>query len=266
LERPLTHQAGAARSAQDAWTLLRNWALEPRLLDTQGTEETVWLRRWAVDFAERCERLKVLDGPRLSEVLAQGFERGAVQAPERLTLIGFDELAPAQERLLEALEKRGTEVRRAGLPLSRPERAVRLALADAAAEIRSAVSWAVSRIAERPGGRVALIVPRLDEYRKAILACLEDRLEPARLLAGERPRRALYNLSLGPPLAEAPLIHEAIAWWRLATGVPQPLESLSRLLRSPFSAGAQEEVAAPGAPADGIGGLGRALSPLLQEC
>lgn len=241
-ELPLIHARGAARLTQEAWQLLCDWGLSAGALDEWGTEEGRWMQAWIADFLTRCDRLGVLDGPRLAAVLARAFEAGALQVPERLTLAGFDELAPTQRGLVAVLERLGAQVELSEDPLpAGPSSCVRVALADGQAEIRLAVAWAVARVAQAPDRKVAIVVPRLAEHRSAILARLEDLLEPARLLSAQRPRRALYNLSLGAPLGDMPLVHDALAWWRLATGAPQPLESLSGLLRSPFSGGAEDE-------------------------
>jgi ATP-dependent helicase/nuclease subunit B len=238
---PLIHPEGAGQSAQEAWRLLCDWGLESSVPEDWGTEEGRWLWRWIEDFLARCERLDVLDGPRLGAVVTRGFDAGHLPVPERLSLVGFDELTPAQERLVGALQRLGTAVDHAEPEPAEPDSLVRLALADGQAEIGLAVEWAVGRIAATEAATVAIVVPRLAEYRDAVLGCLEEALEPERLLSAERPRKALYNVSLGSPLAEAPLVHDALAWWRLASGRPQPLESLSLLLRSPFCAGAEDE-------------------------
>jgi len=238
---PLIHPEGAARSAQEAWRLLCDWWLDPGLLEGSGTEEGQWLQRWIGDFLARCDRLQLLDVPRLGSVLARAFEAGDLRVPERLSLAGFEELTPAQERLVETLRQLGAQVNRAERSLVEPLGLVRVASADGQAEIRLAVDWAVGRIAANEAATVAIVVPRLAEYKDAILGRLEEALEPECLLSAERPRKSLYNVSLGSPLAEAPPVHDALAWWRLASGRPQPLESLSLLLRSPFCAGAEDE-------------------------
>ncbi|MCK5796384.1 MAG: PD-(D/E)XK nuclease family protein, partial [Deltaproteobacteria bacterium] len=117
----------------------------------------------------------------------------------------------------------------------------RVSCASSEEEFHAAASWALARLAQRTTSRVALVVPRLAEHRERILAVLEDVFEPGSVLPGMRPRGGFYNVSLGQPLAAIPMVYDAILWWRLAAGEALEIDTLSYLLRSPFTGGGQDE-------------------------
>jgi len=66
-------------------------------------------------------------------------------------------------------------------------------------------------------------------------------MDPARHLPGAEQKALPFNISLGAPLADYPLAHAALSILELVSG-EIPFEQASRLIRSPFLAGAGAEL------------------------
>ena len=91
-----------------------------------------------------------------------------------------------------------------------------------------------------PEVRIGIVVPELAALRGQLERVFDDVLTPAAALPAQASPRP-YNLSLGPPLLEWPVIQAAFTALELGRG-SLPIEPLSALLRSPFTAGAEREM------------------------
>ncbi len=232
---------GTARSVQQAWALLHEYDLDLAALGEHETAEARALRRWCRLFVSRCEAVSVRSRAELPRVIAAAIEGGALSLPEEVTFRGFDEVSPARRRLASALSGRGVQVTEIASDSASEVAPRRVSCGSSEEELHAAAAWARSCLAQRPTSRVALVVPRLAEHRERILAALEDIFEPGSVLPGTRPQGVLYNVSLGQPLAAIPMVYDAILWWRLAAGEALEIDTLSHLLRSPFTGGGQDE-------------------------
>lgn len=238
---PLVDVRGAARSIQAAWRLLQNYRVSLGRLDAFDTAEARLLQGSCAEMARRCQQEGLIDEGRLASRLCDAFARGEISAPARVVFYAFDELSPAQRALWATLEQRGAVVERRSAPrIEQPNRA-RLLFRDHELEIRAAVRWACARLVSDPQQRIAIVVPRLQDDRSLLQKELEEALEPGSMSPGHRPQRTLFNISLGEPLSDAPLAHDALLWLRLLAGDALRFEELLLLLRSPFCDGAQQE-------------------------
>jgi exodeoxyribonuclease-5 len=106
---------------------------------------------------------------------------------------------------------------------------------DRRAECRAAAAWAAELLVAQPEARLAIVAPELAGVREILLAALDDALHPEALAPAnaELPRR--YNISLGTPLARAPVVAVALALLQLAAN-PRRCEqaTLGALLRGPY--------------------------------
>ncbi len=281
--RELLQVAATAEVALDAWNLMCAWQLPLNASEWDDSSDTEAFRRWAREFQRRCESKNWLSGALLPEFIAGQISSGGISAPEHIGLAGFNEFTPAQELVLEALRRKGCRVetreiaQTSGLPS-----AVRIGLLDTEAEIRAAAQWARSLI-EKAGkdadyeSPVGIVVPDLSKYRSRIERIFAGEFHPNGQLAPERDAQRAFNISLGPPLFEYPLIQAAflILQTRLST---IPLEDASRLLRSPFLGGAQTEYShravldaklrrlrEPEVSASDIVALARTIAPALLQ-
>ncbi|RMG32826.1 MAG: PD-(D/E)XK nuclease family protein, partial [Gammaproteobacteria bacterium] len=150
----------------------------------------------------------------------------------------FDSLNPQQAHLIAALKAAGCEVVEEVTP-AEPGRLHRLSLPDPEAECLAAACWARARLAENPQARLAIVSPRLEAIRAPLARALGQVLDPGGWIA--TARQPPFNLSLGHPLAEYPLVAQLLLALRLCLSRPLELNEIGVLLRSPFLAGHAEE-------------------------
>lgn len=232
-----------AQQAGKAWTLAREWRLDISSTDFLLHDDCRAFQTWALAFQNRCEGEGWLDSAGLPDALAARVLSGVLPAPARVLLIGFDEFTPQQEDLWQALRNAGCEVEAiepaeaAGTP-----GAVSLALDSAVEEIRTAACWARELLANGGAGSIGIVVQDLNGLRPKLDRIFSDILHPGAVLPGSERREKCYNISLGIPLSDYPIIESALLI--LGMGIEAtPFEDIGALLRSPFLAGSQRETA-----------------------
>jgi probable DNA repair protein len=242
-----------AELADSAFRLAAAWNATARLRNAAnsplGSEDTRTFARWAEEFQRRCAAQKLLPAALLESTLSQHSLTRALPAPESLQLIGFASLTPAQQSLLDALEKQRTRVERVDLAAEGATRLHVSVLAENPAdELRFAARWLRKTLeyAQQRGEspRIALLVPGLDEERGALEAELRETLAPELQSVAEDLSSTPWEFSTGVPLSSLGIITDALDLVRWVA-VPLPLSRVSALLLSPYlSSGAQREQAA----------------------
>ena len=240
----LLRVAGTAPEAREAWALSVQWRLDEAetaadRADAGAGEDTAAFRRWRAAFEARLAEGGWVAPAQLPDRLAALVADGTLAVPDRLHLAGFETVAPQQAALLDALSGRGTEVVTAE-PVREPGRARLARYPDSAAEIRAAAAWARAELEAGAEGPIAIVAPELGEVRDELERALLDTFhEPA--AAPERsPADLAFNLSLGQPLAEVPVLHDALQALALAVE-DLPVTEAGALARSPHLAGAAAE-------------------------
>ncbi|MBL8239057.1 MAG: PD-(D/E)XK nuclease family protein [Bryobacterales bacterium] len=220
---PLLDQQATAEGAAQAWALCQQYQLPLEHPSFDHAEDTAKFRTWAVEFDRRASRNRWLAAARREQWLAGQLE----PAMREVWLDGFDEITPAQRALLKKLNHRtyaGT-----AQPASNITRA---SYPDARAEIHAAACWARTLLETRQAQTVGVVVQNLNSLRPTVEAVFEDVLGAP-----------LFNISLGRPLTDWPIIADALLWLRWLAR-PLPIGEAGVLLRSPFFHGAEEEFAA----------------------
>ena len=227
-----------ARRAREAAGRLLAWRLdEARLAAAAHNEDSQAFRNWWREVRHVCRREHWLLPAQLADQLF--IDSLTAPLPAHLLLVGFDELNPQQIHLLERLRAAACKVEWLALaPL--PAAPVLHACADAREEALRAARWARARLEANPAARIAIVVPDLQALRAALVQALDGVLLAPALQPGEWQRARPYNLSLGLPLTEYALVQCAFDGLALLSR-EIALDSVSRLLRSPFLAGWEEE-------------------------
>jgi probable DNA repair protein len=230
-----------AAVAREAWRLAHAWHMMSRIGAFPLNDDGRAFRLWTQRYEAATRRARQTDGARLADVTAPLLARREIHKPQSLVHYGFDLIVPQQQALFDALAAAGCEVTGAGPKPGEGER-VRLACADSADEIRRAAAWARARLEANGTARIGIVVPELAKHRSAIRRIFSAVMEPDYALPGSRHETLPFNISLGEPLASFALVNAAFLALELA-GREIDFERASRLIRSPFIAGADGEFA-----------------------
>jgi ATP-dependent helicase/nuclease subunit B len=221
-----------ARQIIETWRLAAAYRL-PLDGSFEASEDWAAFASWLREFQRRCKANGWLERARLSNFLREKIADGEVGRPIAVFVKGFDEMTPQQTEFLDALgDWRAVETRDYS-PV--PERRK---LRDSSEEIRSAATWARRLLENDPTTQIGIIVtPDLTRLRPKVERLFGKVLEPG----GEfSERERAFHLSVGPSLAEYPLVRAALLMVEFALG-KLPLPRAGMLLRSPFLGGSEKE-------------------------
>jgi ATP-dependent helicase/nuclease subunit B len=222
----------AARAARAAYSVARDYELDWSRAPPASHEQRSF-RAWSTHFHAQCRERARLDSADLLSALTD-------QPPERINigLHGFERSSTALLRLLARWAEHG--VQSVDLTPSTPL-AVRWRAAPESpqSELEAIGEWCLERLTRDPGARLAVLIPDLAGREAAVERSLAEYLQPSQLRPGEGEAR-LFASARSPPLSAAALIDAALGI--LALGQPRmTLETLGRLLRSPYLGGAEHE-------------------------
>ena len=230
----------AAADCARAWELAQGWRIAGGLGNFPGNDDAKAFVDWTRDYARRCEREGHTDGARLPDVVAPLLGEAALRKPKLLVAYAFDALKPQEQEFLDSCAKAGIDVR-ACAPEGKSAKAGRRVFPSAREELDAAAQWARARL-EAGAKRIGVVVPELGERRKEVVRVFSRTLHPAHNLPNAERRALPFNVSLGAPLSDYPLVRAALSILELASH-EIPFEQASRFVRSPYIAGADEEMA-----------------------
>lgn len=208
-----------ARKAMDTSRLIAEYRL-PVDGSFEASQDWAAFASWWREFQRRCGANGWLARAGLSD-----FLRPRIAGLDAVFVAGFDEITPQQSDFLNALgDWRVVETQDHSCAPGRAR------LRDSLAEIRRSAAWARALLEEYPETQIGVIVapdltrsrPRVDRVFSQVLG------------------RGAFHLSVGPVLAEHPLIHSALLMLEFARG-SLPLPRAGMLLRSPFLGGSEKE-------------------------
>ena len=224
----------AARAAE-AWALAHAWGLVDELGRAPLDDDSAAFADWARAYGARTNRDRATDRARLPAVVASTLGDPRVRKPKLLVAYGFDVVTPQQRAFLDDLAASGVQLASCG-PARCAGAAVRVAALDAHDEILRVARWARARLEADGGARIAIVVPDLAARKSALRRALAQTMDPGRT-ATVLP----FNISLGDPLSDCPLVAHALAALALG-GREIEFERASGLIRSPFITGGESEL------------------------
>ncbi|MYG84633.1 MAG: hypothetical protein F4192_05055, partial [Gemmatimonadetes bacterium] len=244
-EGSLLDVSSTAEAAARSWDRLCSWAIPLDAAAWNESEDALAFLSWARAFQTRCQRNGWISSAELTASVADLIDRGAAPVPGEVGFAGFLELSPVQQRLIEALRQRGVKVRESAYTDEAGD-AARVGFADAGREIRAAAEWARRCLesdpnARDPAFRIGIIVPALSQQRDEIERVFGEVLHPRNRLRTDLDPMRCFNISLGRPLDEYPVIQTAFLFLGFDPG-DLSVECVGRMLRSPFLPGSSEEM------------------------
>jgi probable DNA repair protein len=216
-----------AAQCREAWRLAHAWRVPLR----GGGEDAQAFREWAAKYEARTRG--EIDAARLPDLVSSLL--AGLKRPALVVAYAFDIFPPQTEAFLSRLP---LETCRAE-PLA--GHAVQFALPSARRELEQAAAWARARL-ESGKTRIGVVVPDLARRRKEVVRVFSAAMDPGYNLPGAPRRAAAFNVSLGEPLADVPLVDAALGLIELAVREVE-FARASRLVRSPFLGAADTEMA-----------------------
>src|SRR5882762_8365015 len=216
---------GAAAKCRDAWTLANLWRIRPGA----GNQDTEAFAQWLTHYKRKTEN--DLDTARLPDALQRFLPE--LTRPKLVVAYAFDILPPQTKEFLDAL---GTEIAFCR-PDARSAAVSRAAFDSAKHEIEAAARWARAHL-EAGATRIGVVIPSLREKRKEVVRVFSRVMRPG----GEKTAMP-FNVSLGTPLQEFPMVNAALTVLRFSQEEIS-FEEASRIVRSPFIGGAESELGA----------------------
>lgn len=241
--------ARAAAQCRDAWRLAQAWRIAGALDKFPGNDDARAFADWARAYVKRTAR--DVDAARLPDVVAKILNAQAISKPRLLVIYAFDILPPQAADFFRACRAAGVEVAQCG-PRRKDAVAVRAIYASSRDELEAAARWARARLEaaqpmNTPGRfmtspRIAVVMPDLELRRQEVARVFSRVMEPGWNLPDAAAQPMPFNISIGVPLVSYPLVHAALGLLALAAGEVD-FALASRLVRSPFVAGAETELA-----------------------
>src|SRR5438094_39665 len=217
----------AAAHCRDAWGLLHQW----RIGAARGNEDHSAFSEWARQYEK--EARGDGDAAGLPDLVAGLLDR--LKRPKLLVAYAFD-LGPPQTaeflRHFECVEVKPEAVQGSSF---------RASFASAKEELECAAKWARARL-EEGRARIGVVVPRLETRRKEVVRVFSRVLQPGYHLPGAQKAPLPFNVSLGEPLSSYALVDAALTLLDFSFH-PIDFARASGLIRSPFLAGAESEMA-----------------------
>ena len=240
-EKPLLRRRAVAQIVQQAWQLCVAWRIPIGSGTLWGAVDAAAFVSWAEAFMDQCRRNNWLDRPRLADALIDAVAAGEALLPKNLVFSGFDDFSPQLSALVEALASRGVGCFVQAFP-DRAGKGTRTGYPDEQAELEAAAKWARERLLQNPGEHLGVIVNGLGRKRDMVCRVFEEILHPSSLISFESGKTPAFNISMGKPLAAYPLINSALLIFDMVRENPE-IQTLSALLLSPFTRGAETELA-----------------------
>ena len=209
VSNPLLNIAALVRQARDAWTRLHDFSVPLDQVErtAQGRDQRIFASA-ANNYQSILTRENWIDDAGLASLAAQLVISGDIELSAKITLAGFDRIAPAGASLLAAVREAGTTT--VDIEVTTPDDPGRLvAYENSDAELRAAGAWAREELLNNSSQVVAIVAPHLDKDGDRCARLIRECLVPGWQTAG-RKYKAAVNVSYGKRLSSYPAIATAI--------------------------------------------------------
>lgn len=224
-----------ARQCSQALRLLGTYDLEDHFARTPAHElsDAAAFHGWYRDFVATCQSQSLLPGSHLDAELNNLFRRNALPSDAEYILYGFDTLQPSQQAVIKALQHTSANVQHipAHVPQQTPPTLIRCN--DLHAEVEACCQWVRDTRIAHPDAQIAIIVPDLRECRPVLERTLRATVAAWLEDVTQAHHTAPYEFSIGRPLAQLPMIADALRLLRWCVSALS-VDDAGAVLRSPF--------------------------------
>lgn len=197
------------RQCRQAWTRLQYWQVPLGELSARATSpEHQQFAAAASHYSAALSRRNRVDDGGLCGAVTNLIRSRSVALPTAVCLAGFDRVWPALDELLNDMGQAGAVVSRLELK-ARASSVTVTSFDDLQGELRAAGAWAREQLANKPGAKIAIVCPELENNATRVARLVREGFAPGWQYAGARHRGSV-NVSYGRPLADFPAIAIAL--------------------------------------------------------
>lgn len=222
---PLLKVEQTAQQALKTWDTCQLWQIDIRSPLFHTTEDSKVFQQWAIQFEQQCKSQHWLTESQLPKALSETI----TSSSQPLYSVGFKNLAHSVAALFEQLNVQVIDYSKTS---THPPEVI--AFSEPREEWITALRWAAQRATDNPEQTTGIIIPELQKHRDTIQQLSRQVFKQT---THEEPN-SLWNISVGQPLNQFPIVQHAINILRLQQQLHQPqvdLELLSQCLLSPFT-------------------------------
>ncbi len=216
----LLNVSSTAKQLQQAWVLSQEWLPESWLNSPYLSEESQLFKQCQQHYLDTLNARNWQDSVLAQQQALVWLEQGKGTLPEQFTLHGFDDIPPFMQQWQRIVEARGV-LCKIGEPASNDSRSKQTegyAAQDEQDEVQQVALWCVAQwhalSQSKPPHeiKIGVVSPNLADYKAALTQCLDEQLyvDGLQPLQIHRTSPPFYNLSLGVPLLECPLVQNAL--------------------------------------------------------
>ncbi len=229
-----------SRLTKDSWKLLQDWMLTIDDLKESTTLEVQTFSKWCKQFKIKCQELNVISRSNLAGCLLTILSNSTTNPvlPSRFFFLGFDDLTPCIKALKYALSQY-CQIELLTVDSKIKPSVIRYGFHDQDQELREMVRWSYQRLLENKEALIGCVVPNLASVRNKLIGFYEE-IFIAQSLHKEF-KDYPFNVSAANSLNHYPIIQVALSILALNYNELE-FDEFSRLLRSPFIAGAESEI------------------------
>ncbi len=213
----LLHLKETAKKAQEAYSLIQQYRLPLDQEKFSRTEEGYLFLGWAQTYQKWLTTYNALDPSSVLDAVNTGMGKGLIPLPKGIIFAGFEEITPQFKAWLDFLKSHNVQVHfdpilpeKISSPLSSLKEARNTEVREYtnnAEETIQCARWV--RTIFQPGKKIGIVVPDMKSYRSLLSRELTAELSPISVFPWVEKER-LFNISLGTPLAEEPMINIAL--------------------------------------------------------
>jgi len=211
--RELFDLDGLASAAMQANELVVYWGID---LAPHGTAEARRFLEWRKTFQIACVEGKWRDRARHLVWQLEQIKKPALTLPPAIAFAGFDSWNPQELKLKSLLTERGVDVSDWAMP-EHPTPEVGLTFADdPGSELRMITHWVKDLQRQRPEARIGVVIPDLTARRAEVIRLFDEALDVPGFRPAESQRQRSYNVSMGVPLVQVPIVRAALSLLSIA--------------------------------------------------
>lgn len=242
-EKILLGLSGLADTAFSAYDILNSYRLSLSNIQDHSDQEILAFINWSDEFEQICHQKNFLSPSRLTDYISESLHLLAHVLPDNIIFAGFLEFNPVQEKLLRVFEQARISLMILVQSPTRTEPEC-IACKDFKNESLTTAYWALNQTLSNPQDRIGIVVPDLQSRRSKITKIFDHVFHPETLTMTTEPQKRAYNVSLGKPLGQSPMVRTALIFLDLLKQKRLEIHDLEIILFSPFIKGHEQEFSA----------------------